>query len=93
MLGFFPWRGAARHFDLMGALRNTGGVGVLLRDRDGGEVRVGRDGEPVVRYGLSDFDRDHMRTGVDGARADPGGGGRPADLQLAVELGLLRPGH
>jgi long-chain-alcohol oxidase len=66
VLGFWPWRSASQHFDLMGALRNTGGVGVLLRDRDGGEVRVGRDGEPVVRYGLSDFDRGHMRTGVDG---------------------------
>jgi choline dehydrogenase-like flavoprotein len=67
VLGFWPWRSAQGHFDLMGALRNTGGVGVLLRDRDGGEVRVGRDGEPVVRYGLSDFDLGHMRTGVDGA--------------------------
>jgi long-chain-alcohol oxidase len=51
----------------MGALRHAGGVGILLRDRDGGEVRVGRDGEPVVRYGLSDFDLGHMRIGVDGA--------------------------
>ncbi len=67
VLGFWPWRSARQHFDLMGALRNAGGVGVLLRDRDGGEVRVGRDGEPVVRYALSDFDLDHMRTGVDGA--------------------------
>jgi long-chain-alcohol oxidase len=40
---------------------------VLLRDRDGGEVRVGRDGEPIIRYKLSEFDADHMRTGIDGA--------------------------
>ncbi|MDP9136518.1 MAG: GMC family oxidoreductase, partial [Actinomycetota bacterium] len=32
-----------------------------------GEVRVGRDGEPVVRYRLSSFDRDNLRTGLDGA--------------------------
>ncbi len=42
-------------------------MGVLLRDRDGGEVRVGRDGEPVVRYKLSAFDAGHLRTGIDGA--------------------------
>jgi choline dehydrogenase-like flavoprotein len=40
---------------------------VLLRDRGGGEVRVGRDGEPVVRYKLSPFDAGHLRTGIDGA--------------------------
>ena len=42
-------------------------IGVLLRDRDGGEVRVGRDGHPVVRYALSDYDIGHMRRGVEGA--------------------------
>jgi long-chain-alcohol oxidase len=41
--------------------------GVLVRDRDGGEVRVGRDGEPVVRYKLSPFDTGHLRTGIDDA--------------------------
>ena len=49
------------------AMSNTVPIGVLLRDRDGGEVRVGRDGEPVVRYRLSDFDAGHLRTGIDGA--------------------------
>ena len=42
-------------------------IGVLLRDRDGGEVRIGSDGEPIVRYKLSPFDADHLRTGLDGA--------------------------
>jgi len=28
VLGFFPWRGASTHFDLMGALRNTAASGV-----------------------------------------------------------------
>lgn len=40
---------------------------MLLRDRDGGEVRIGRDGEPIVRYRLSDYDTRHLRTGIDGA--------------------------
>ena len=66
-IGFAPWRGAREHFGLMEAMSSTVPIGVLLRDRDGGEVRVGRDGEPVVRYKLSSFDADHLRTGIDGA--------------------------
>jgi len=62
-----PWRGAAQHAELMQAMPHTGAVGVLLRDRDGGEVRVGRDGRPVVRWSLSDYDRRHFRRGVEGA--------------------------
>ena len=62
-----PWRGAREHAELMEALSHTLPIGVLLRDRDGGEVRVGRDGEPVVRYQLSDYDTSHLRTGIDGA--------------------------
>lgn len=64
---FSPWRGSREHFLLMESMSNTVPIGVLLRDRDGGEVRVGRDGEPIVRYKLSDFDAGHLRTGIDGA--------------------------
>jgi long-chain-alcohol oxidase len=67
MLQFIPWQGQRAHFELMQALSNTVPLGVLLRDRDGGEVRIGRDGEPVIRYKLSAFDADHLRTGIDGA--------------------------
>ncbi len=66
-LAFSPWLGARHHFELMQALASTSPVGVLLRDREGGEVRVGRDGEPIVRYKLSPFDAGHLRTGIDGA--------------------------
>ena len=66
-INFAPWRGARQHLGLMEGLGNSVPIGVLLRDRDGGEVRVGRDGEPVVRYRLSPFDTDHLRTGIDGA--------------------------
>ena len=30
-------------------------------------MRLGKDGLPVVRYRLSEFDRDHLRRGMDGA--------------------------
>jgi choline dehydrogenase-like flavoprotein len=66
-ISFAPWRSAGQHAGMMQALAHTGMVGVLLRDRDGGEVRVGRDGHPDVRYQLSDYDIGHVRTGVDGA--------------------------
>jgi choline dehydrogenase-like flavoprotein len=67
LVPFGPWRSAADHLRLVEAISNTTPIGVLLRDRDGGEVRVGRDGEPVVRYKLSPFDAGHLRTGIDGA--------------------------
>ena len=66
LVAFGPWRDARGHADMMRALPNTLPVGVLLRDRDGGEVRVGRDGQPIVRYRLSDYDAGHMRKGLDG---------------------------
>jgi long-chain-alcohol oxidase len=66
-LAFIPWRGGRAHRELMEAYPFTSVVGALLRDCDGGEVRVGRDGQPVVRYRLSDYDLGHVRTGLDGA--------------------------
>ena len=66
LVAFGPWRDARQSADMMRALPHTMPVGVLLRDRDGGEVRVGRDGQPVVRYRLSEFDTGHVRTGIDG---------------------------
>jgi long-chain-alcohol oxidase len=66
-LPFTPWVGRRQHFELMEAMPHTAPIGVVLRDRDGGEVKVGRDGEPVVHYGLSDFDTTNMRRGLDGA--------------------------
>ena len=66
-LPFSPWRGRRAHLALMEALSHTSPVGVLLRDRDGGHVKVGRDGEPVVHYALSEFDRANMRDGIERA--------------------------
>jgi choline dehydrogenase-like flavoprotein len=64
---FAPWRSAAAYAELAGGLRKTSLVGVLLRDKGAGEVRVGRDGEPVARYRLSPLDTQHVRAGLDGA--------------------------
>jgi choline dehydrogenase-like flavoprotein len=67
LLSFSPWRGGRRHAELMQAMPYTGGLGVLLRDHGVGEVRAGRDGQPVVRYRLGPQDVEHMRRGVRGA--------------------------
>jgi choline dehydrogenase-like flavoprotein len=64
---FAPWRGARESAELMQALRYTAGYGALQRARDGGEVVVGSDGLPTARWALSEFDRDVMRKGLDGA--------------------------
>jgi long-chain-alcohol oxidase len=64
---FAPWRSAEQYRDLASGLGRYGVVGVLLRDSSSGEVRVGRDGEPIVRYALNEKDRRHVRAGIDGA--------------------------
>ena len=64
---FAPWRGAEQFRELAHQLDHLGLVGVLLRDHGRGEVRVGRDGEPVVSYRLTARDVRHVRTGLDGA--------------------------
>jgi long-chain-alcohol oxidase len=64
---FAPWRGSRESAELMQSLRYTAGYGGLQRARDGGEVVVGPDGLPSPRWELSDFDRDVMRRGLDGA--------------------------
>jgi choline dehydrogenase-like flavoprotein len=64
-----PWRDAAAFAALLRALPHVVGVGAIVRDRDGGEVRVTRAGAPVVRYRLSDHDRASARRGVEGAAA------------------------
>ncbi|MDP8988435.1 MAG: GMC family oxidoreductase [Actinomycetota bacterium] len=64
---YAPWRGARQHQDLMAQLPHLAPIGVLLRDSSEGEVRIDRDGEPVLHYRLNDFDIGHVRTGVEGA--------------------------
>jgi long-chain-alcohol oxidase len=67
LLTFSPWRGGRAHAELMQALPYTAGLGVLLRDHGEGEVRTGREGEPVVRYRLTRGDVERLRRGLRGA--------------------------
>jgi long-chain-alcohol oxidase len=67
LAGAAPWRSAEQHAELMSWLPRISLIGVLLRDLDSGEVRVGRDGRPVVRYRLSGRDAARMRAGTEAA--------------------------
>jgi long-chain-alcohol oxidase len=66
MLPFLPWRSGRQHAQMMSEMRFSAPVGIIVRDRDSGEVRVGRDGRPVVRYRLSEYDARHLRAGIEG---------------------------
>src|SRR2546427_10979152 len=59
-----PWESAAGHRNRMAKLPRTALVGILLRDRFGGRVRVDREGNAVVDYRLSRYDRAHLRHAI-----------------------------
>jgi len=64
-----PWESGAQHGEAMARLSRTTLVAILLRDRDGGRVRVDGEGQPVVSYRLSRYDARHLRRGfAEGAR-------------------------
>jgi long-chain-alcohol oxidase len=67
LAAFSAWDTAAEHAELMRRLPHVSAVGILLRDRSEGEVRVRRDGSRRVRYRLEPRDVEHVRRGVDGA--------------------------
>jgi choline dehydrogenase-like flavoprotein len=67
ILPFMTWRSGSQHFEYMAAAKFLSGVGIIVRDKGSGEVRVGRDGQPVVRYRMADVDQKHLRAGVEGA--------------------------
>ncbi|HEX8103165.1 MAG TPA: GMC family oxidoreductase N-terminal domain-containing protein [Solirubrobacteraceae bacterium] len=64
---FAPWRSAESHFGLMQALPHTVIVGLQLRDRSEGRVRLGRDGRPIASYAHVPGDLAHLRTALHGA--------------------------
>jgi long-chain-alcohol oxidase len=67
LVAFTPWRSAAQNASLVGELPRTSGIGLLLRDRGAGSVRLSRRGRLHVRYRLAADDARRLRTGIDGA--------------------------
>ncbi len=59
-----PWRSGTQHKATMQHAAYAGSFIVLTRDRDAGRVEPDRRGQPVLRYSLSRYDRDHLLRGV-----------------------------
>ena len=59
-----PWYSAREYREMMARAANIGTIIVLTRDRGEGSVTVNKDGEPVVHYVTSVFDRRHMLHGL-----------------------------
>ena len=61
---FVGWEdGQSFKRDILG-LGHLAVAGILLRDRDHGRVTIRRDGSPLWKYRISDYDRSHIREGV-----------------------------
>jgi choline dehydrogenase-like flavoprotein len=61
---FLGWEdGTSFKRDILG-LGHLAVAGILLRDHDHGRVAIRRDGSPVWKYRISDYDRRHVREGV-----------------------------
>jgi long-chain-alcohol oxidase len=61
------WESAEQFDARMRELPHTSLIGVLLRDRSAGRVRIGRRGQPMIDYALSGDDQQHVRTGLKAA--------------------------
>jgi long-chain-alcohol oxidase len=62
-----PWRDPRQYRALLGRIAHTSAIGVLVRDRESGQVTIDDEGNPVAHYALSEFDRGHLRRGFLGA--------------------------
>jgi choline dehydrogenase-like flavoprotein len=59
-----PWRGAEDHRKLMRQAAHLACFIVLTRDRDGGQVRIDRHGQPILDYRVSAFDARNVIRGA-----------------------------
>jgi choline dehydrogenase-like flavoprotein len=59
-----PWEGPAQHRRDMERVGHMSTFIVLTRDKFGGRVRLDRQGQPLVSYQLSAYDRAHMIDGI-----------------------------
>jgi long-chain-alcohol oxidase len=59
-----PWESAEQFDARMRDLPHLSLIGILLRDRSAGRVRIDRDGRPLIRYALSRYDQNHVRTAL-----------------------------
>lgn len=83
-----PWSSGAQYRDAMARLPRTTLVGILLRDRFGGRVRINGSGAPVVDYALSRYDQAHLWRAVqEGSRLLEAAGAREISVPQAAPNG------
>jgi choline dehydrogenase-like flavoprotein len=58
-----PWRDARSHKEFMLHAANAAFFFALIRDRDGGQVDIDRQGRPILKYSLSSYDARHVIRG------------------------------
>ncbi|HJQ19367.1 MAG TPA: GMC family oxidoreductase [Gemmatimonadaceae bacterium] len=59
-----PWTGAREHRALMQDAAHTSAFAVFARDRNGGRVRVGRDGHVTIDYAVGRMERELLQRGI-----------------------------
>ncbi|KAI1758620.1 long-chain fatty alcohol dehydrogenase [Hypoxylon sp. FL1150] len=59
-----PWRGALQYKLAALKYRQMNSFGAILRDRDTGSISVGSNGQPIIKYTPSAFDRKHIVQGL-----------------------------
>jgi choline dehydrogenase-like flavoprotein len=59
-----PWYSARAYREQMRSVANTATIIVLTRDRGEGQVTLDRQGEPIINYVTSVFDRRHLLHGL-----------------------------
>jgi len=58
------WTGARQHKRAMQRIKHNANIIILTRDRDGGQIKLDKNGQPIVHYRLSDYDAAHMMVGL-----------------------------
>jgi choline dehydrogenase-like flavoprotein len=59
-----PWESPEQFDARMRDLPYLSLIGILLRDRSAGRVRIDRSGRPMVQYSLSRYDQGHVRAAL-----------------------------
>ena len=80
-----PWESGAGYQAAMSRLPHLTILGILLRDRHGGRVRINAAGAPVVDYALSRYDQAHLWRAVqEGSRLLEAAGAREIGVPQAA---------
>lgn len=59
-----PWVSGEQHKATMARAAHVGSFITIVRDRDPGHITLDKQGQPVLHYRLSDYDRRHVMRGV-----------------------------